>query len=119
MESAFDRCFEYVLQNEDSRASGAVTNEPNGAIARFGINSASHPEVAQAGFYTMGRDAALDYAKNLYKAGYWIPLSLEKLSRWETAAKLLDMAINMGNHATSLLWDHAIAALAIHLPHLG
>jgi len=91
-----DLAFTFVMKNEDSTLSGKVTPEPNGAKARFGVNSLAHPEAVTAGFYEMSHDGALDYAKNVFVQNYWNEVMGDQIMNQDVANKLADLAFNMG-----------------------
>ncbi len=59
----FDSAMSFVLREEG----GYNPNEPDGAIANFGINSKAHPEVDV-------KNLTVDKAMTIYKEDYWNPV---------------------------------------------
>jgi len=96
----YNAAFQFILNNEDSTRSGVVTPDPTNndpsAIARFGINSAAHPEAVKDGFYQMPVDKALEYAEVLYKYAYWVGVSGYQVIVQDVANKIFDLAVNAG-----------------------
>jgi lysozyme family protein len=92
----FEPAFAFMIPHEDYNLTGVVTDEPGGGQARFGINSIAHPEAVTDGFFTMSRDAALAYAKDVYQRDYWNGRGLAAIANQQVASKLFDMAVNMG-----------------------
>lgn len=92
--------FNFVLDNEDSTRSGVVTKDPTDddpkAIARFGINSASHPEALAENFYSMPVEQALVWAEGLYKCYYWLPIKGNKIACQDISNKYMDLSVNSG-----------------------
>lgn len=104
----FGIAFHYLMQNEDSRLSGNVTPDPSAsdpeAIARFGINSAAHPEAVASGFYTMPIADALEWAQKLYKIRYFAGIGGYSIACQDIANKFFDLAVNEGlNQATKIV----------------
>lgn len=130
----FNVAFRYVLQDEDSQLSGAVTpdpvtvspdpNEPykgRNALARFGINSHWFPEAVSEGFYQMDRDRALNWAQALYKHRFFSPIWGYSILSQDIANKFCDLAVNEGiSQATKLMQracNELLAGVAIgYLP---
>lgn len=96
----FDTAFNYMMDNEDRQRSGVVTSDPTAddpkAIARFGINSAAHPEAVAEGFYNLPSAQALLWAEGLYKCYYWLPIKGYKIICQDIANKYFDLGVNEG-----------------------
>ena len=101
----------FVLRHEDAELSGVVTTEPNGGKARFGVNSIAHPEAEKQGFYEMSRDAALQWASDLFKYDYWNPVAGYNLADQNVANKVADLAFNTGVHEGTKILQKAINSL--------
>jgi type VI secretion system secreted protein VgrG len=94
------------MRFEDSIPSGRVTSEPNGGKARFGINSAAHPEM-RPGFWTDPAEIAIKDAEEVEFNGYWRHLQLGGILNQAVANKVFDMAINMGTKPAAVLAQRA------------
>jgi lysozyme family protein len=96
----FRQAADFVLRNEDETLEGAVTPDPTDddphAVARFGVNSARHPEAIREGFYEMGRDAALMWAEDCFKFNYFSPIGGYHIVVQDVANKICDLAFNTG-----------------------
>lgn len=88
----FQIAFTRTMKFEDYNLSGVVTPEPNGGIARFGINSIAHPEVYPE-MQTCSRERALEIAEQVMRTAYW---RFDGVEDQDVANKLFDMAVNMG-----------------------
>jgi hypothetical protein len=92
--------FNYTMKFEDPSLSGKVTPDPSKldprAVARFGINSAAHPEAVRENFYDMNRDDALEYAQNVFKYSYFSPCCGYEIKDQSVCNKLVDLAFNEG-----------------------
>jgi Glycosyl hydrolase 108/Predicted Peptidoglycan domain len=106
--------FENTMGYEDSKPSGRVTAEPEGAKARFGVNSKAHPEMPPS-FWTDPPETAIEQAKAVYHSGYWNPLLLDGLLNQDLANKMFDMAINMGVREGAILAQRAAVALGANI----
>jgi lysozyme family protein len=91
----YNVAFSFMMDDEDWKRSGVVTDEPNGGKARFGINSLAHPEVPPA-FYQADPESALEYAKSFYFTDYWTQISGTLILDQDVANKYLDLAVNLG-----------------------
>lgn len=107
----FDPICEWVLRQEDSTLSGRTENLSDGAgRTRFGITSANNPTALADGFYEMGREEALQYAKAYYKHCYWFPCRGDEINNDEVAATLFNFAVNDGVGQAVQLVQHAVDA---------
>jgi lysozyme family protein len=107
---------EYILVNEDPHLLGEIVQDPTvsdpKAIARFGVNSAAHPEAVREGFFEMSHDAALQYAEDVIKFHYFSPIGGYSIIVQDIANKFCDLAFNEGvNQATKIVQRAVIAAL--------
>lgn len=100
----------FVLRNEDPHLSGIVTND-SGGRTRFGIAERSHPELGDE-FYFGPAEEALATARSIYRSEYWEPICGDSVADQTVAAKLFDMAVNMGVRQAVALCQSAVNALA-------
>ena len=105
----FDEALTFVLRNEDPHLSGVVT-EDSGGRTRFGIAERFHPELGDQ-FYTGPLDQALATARDIYRSDYWLPVRGEEIADQHVAAKVLDMAVNMGVRQAVVLCQRAVNAI--------
>lgn len=102
-----------MLAHEDSTLSGKVTPDPtkndSSAVSRFGVNSASHPEAVKEGFFEMSRDAALQYAEDIFKFDYFNMVGGSNIAEQDICNKLCDLAFNMGVHQACEVMQQALA----------
>src|SRR6185437_13795 len=106
----FDDALAFVLRNEDPHLSGIVT-EDSGGRTRFGIAGRSHPELG-GGFYFGPAEEALATARAIYRTEYWRPMHGDAIDDQSVAAKLFDMAVNMGVRQAVMLCQRAVSAVA-------
>lgn len=105
----FAPAFAFVMKHEDdtlrfdaagnlieplSPHAGKVTRD-SGGETRFGIAKRFHPLLPDS-FYTLPVEGALAIARSLVQGEYWNPLEGDDLKDQGVAAKLLDMAVDMG-----------------------
>lgn len=107
--ACFDEAIEFVLRNEDSQLSGAVTEDAGGRT-RFGIAERFHPELGDE-FYCGDRDRALEIARGIYREEYWRVIQGDRIADQRVAAKLLDMAVNIGVRQAVVLCQRAVNAV--------
>lgn len=112
----FSKAYLATMAFEDARSSGAVTSEPDGARARFGINSLAHPYLPET-FWTGPADEAKEIAAQIEKNGYWSPLRLDEVVDQNIANKLFDMAVNMGVGEATTLAQRAVNNVPSYQPH--
>ena len=107
--------FNYTMHWEDSTLSGAVTPDPTkdnpNARARFGVNSASHPEAEREGFFDMSRDAALQYAEDVFKYSYFSPMNGYQIRNQDICNKIVDMAFNQGCNQAGKIVQRALNSI--------
>jgi murein L,D-transpeptidase YcbB/YkuD len=103
----FKTAFEYTMNFEDRARSGVVTEEPNGAKARLGINSKYNPDMP-AEFWTCPVAQALEIAAIREEARYWKPLKLDQVKDQAVANKLFDEGINASIREAGLLVQRAL-----------
>ena len=104
----FEEALAFVLRNEDPHLSGIVTGD-SGGRTRLGIAERAHPELGD-GFYTGPADQALATAREIYRSDYWQPIHGDEIADQQIAAKLLDMAVNMGVRQAIVLCQRAVNA---------
>ena len=108
--ASFDDAIMFVLRNEDPHLTGIVT-EDSGGRTRFGIAERFHPDLGDD-FYTGPAEVALELAREIYRRQYWDIIRGDDLSSQQVAAKLLDMAVNMGVRQAVVLGQRAANAIA-------
>src|SRR5690348_2451161 len=104
----FDEALAFMLRNEDPHLSGVVT-EDSGGRTRFGIAERFHPNLGHD-FYAGPAEAALRTAREIYRYEYWKPICGEEIRDQQVAAKILDMAVNLGVRQAIVLCQRAINA---------
>jgi type VI secretion system secreted protein VgrG len=90
---------DFVLKQEDSRLLGNVTTirGDRGGPTRFGLASASHPELVSEGYYDparVSRDAALATAEQVYGQTYATPLHIAEIDDQAVATAILSLGVN-------------------------
>jgi lysozyme family protein len=104
-----DKAWKFVLSNEDTTPpSGKVTPEPNGGIARLGVNSVAHPEALARGFYSMPLPEALTFAEDVFKYEYWARIFGYNINSQLIASKWADLAVNEGCRQGTMLVQRAM-----------
>lgn len=104
-----DVAWAFVLSNEDvTPPSGKVTREPDGALARLGLNSHWHQEALGDGFYSMPLGDALVYAKRVFVDDYWAMIDGDLIVSQLIATKVADVAFNGSPHEAILLLQRAV-----------
>lgn len=97
---------DFVLHQEDSRLSGAITTLPGdrGGPTRFGIASRFHPDLVDQGFFDsdgespkIPNDDALAIAEHVYEEECASGLRLADIESQDVADRLLSFAINEGH----------------------
>ncbi len=95
-----DSCFQYTMAFEDPTLAGRTVADPTAADlnahARFGVNSAAHPEAVTDGLYGMNTGDALAYAKKIFEADYFTAVGALALEDDGIAKKYCDLAYNAG-----------------------
>jgi lysozyme family protein len=89
MSAQFDPAFRYGMLNEDYNLTGAITPEPRGGFAKYGINSLAHPDVDLQTLTLAG-------AEQIEEQEYWFQPGLGKLVNQQFASKLYDTGLNLG-----------------------
>jgi lysozyme family protein len=102
----FQQAITFVLKHEDSGLTGKVTCD-SGGVTRYGIAQRAHPEVAVA-------ELTLAQAEEIYRTDYWQKILGEQIEDDKVAAKLLDMAVNMGLHQAVVLCQRAVNFICRH-----
>ncbi|MBB6144704.1 type VI secretion system secreted protein VgrG [Silvibacterium bohemicum] len=90
---------DFVLKQEDSRLLGNITTIPGdrGGPTRFGLASASHPELIAQGYYDpakVNRDAALAIAEQVYEKTYATPMRIADINDQALATAVLSLGVN-------------------------
>lgn len=109
--ASYELGFGYIMRHEDPLLSGIIKQEPEGAIARFGINSLAHPEAKAAGFYEMPRIQALEYASHVYREHYWQIIRAYAIANQNIANKFFDLAVNSGVVEATKIVQRAVNAM--------
>lgn len=92
----FEMALTHILRHEDPTLSGRVVSEPNGGIARFGINSVANPQALEDGFYGMEREKALEYASIIYRHRYFEPCGGFQITDQGVCNLFFDLVVNSG-----------------------
>lgn len=106
-----DSCFRYTMAFEDPSLEGRRVADPTAAdltaVARFGVNSAAHPEALSDGFYGMNPGDALAYARKIFEADYFTPIGGLGIVDDGIAKKYCDLAYNAGVREATLIAQRA------------
>lgn len=97
--SHFDEAILVVLAHEGGY--GNVTGDPGGET-KFGICRRSYPDLDIKG---LTRDQAIA----IYRRDYWLP-AYDRINDRAIAAKLFDMAVNMGSFQAHSIIQRAVSA---------
>ena len=119
-----DQAVEFVLHQEDSKLSGEITTLPgdSGGATRFGVASASHPELVDEGFYkeadgepVIPNDQALAIAEKVYTDDYATPIHLAGIENQDVANRMLSFAVNEGPREAVAIAQKALNSLGYWL----
>lgn len=105
------KAIDWVLEQEDSKISGVITNNPadTGGRTRYGVAERFHPDLTKVGFYdTMSNSEALQIADKVYEEQYATPLLLTEINNQTVANALLSFAINTGVEQAVRIFQRAI-----------
>lgn len=108
----FNEAIAVVLRHEDAHLSGVLT-EDSGGRTRYGVAERFHPKLGD-GFYCGPAEAALETAQQIYRTDYWNAIHGDEILDQQVAAKLLDMAVNMGVRQAVVLCQRAMNAFTKH-----
>jgi lysozyme family protein len=91
----------FVLHEEDSRMTGAVTTlkGDSGGATRYGLASHAHPELIASGFFDEAKtsaSAALVIAEQVYAKSYAAPLHIAEIADQAVATAVLSFGVNSG-----------------------
>ena len=100
----FKKAIAFVLSHEDPGLTGKVTHD-SGGTTRYGISQKAFPAVDVAAL-------TLDQAEEIYREHYWTKVRGDEIDDEDVAAKLLDMAVNMGARQAVVLCQRAINAIS-------
>ncbi len=105
----FDKAFKFLITNE-----GGFSNHINdkGGLTKFGITQMSYPNIDL-------EKLELNDAKEIYFQDFWDPLKLEKIENDVVASKMLDIAVNVGNHQATVILQRALRAVGHHVKEDG
>ena len=94
----FGNIIEWVLRLEDRTLAGKIEDLGDGAgYTRFGLTTKDDGYVTDPTFWTtMGRDAAIEEAKEVYYVKYWVPINGNAIPDDEVAAEIMSPAVNLG-----------------------
>lgn len=92
----FEMALEFLMRHEDPTLSGRVVSEPNGGMARFGVNSVANPQALEDGFYGMEREKALEYASIIYRHRYFEPCGGFQITDQGVCNRFFDLVVNSG-----------------------
>ncbi|MGC1780896.1 MAG: putative peptidoglycan-binding domain-containing protein [Acidobacteriaceae bacterium] len=105
------RAVEYVLREEDSTLSGAVTETrgDTGGKTRFGLASKWHPELLATMFYTtMPTADALQIAMTTLEKDFAAPLRIAEIQDPGIAVKFLSFGVNAGLQTAVRAMQYAV-----------
>lgn len=104
--ASVEQAIDNVLRWEDSTLSGVITEDAGGKT-RFGVAERYHPELSASLFYgSLGRDAALKIATNIYETQYCEPLAIVDMANQDIANKVLSLGVNLGiDRVSKMLQD--------------
>jgi lysozyme family protein len=97
--SAFIKAFEHLLADEGSYTDGG--GDPGGPT-KFGISQRQYPELSIAGL-------TREQAAAIYYRDWWLRFDFAALPE-AIAAKLFNLAVNMGSHQATLCLQRALRA---------
>jgi lysozyme family protein len=115
-----DKAVQFVLGLEDARLKGDVTTLPGdrGGATRFGLASASHPDLVADGYYEVENgepkiphDEALAIAEKTYAEQYGAKVQLEGVDDQDVANRVLGFAINEGPGEATAILQKALGSL--------
>lgn len=113
----FRQACDFVLHNEDPEMTGKVVPDPTSddpkAVARFGVNSARHPEAVREGFFEMKTAAALQYAEDVFKYDYFNRIGGYQIVNQSIANKFADLAFNEGPEEATKIVQRAVNILLL------
>lgn len=92
----FDPAYTWAIPHEDYDLSGAITPEPNGGWARYGINSIANPDIDLKTLTPAG-------GKQRMKQKYWDHFRLGEIKSQKVASKAFDMIINCEYNGAKIL----------------
>jgi lysozyme family protein len=72
------------------------------------VNSIANPKAVADGFFEMPNDTALQYARELFVAAYWVPIGGRAILNQSIANKYADLAYNLGVPESTLVVQRAI-----------
>lgn len=102
----FKKAIEFVLKHEDPKLSGVITRD-SGGTTKFGVSQKAHPSVDI-------ENLSLVDAEEIYREEYWSKIRGDEIGDDHVAAKILDMAVNMGPHQAIVLCQRALNTLALY-----
>lgn len=102
----FKKAIEFVLKHEDPQLRGEITHD-SGGTTKFGISQKAHPSLDI-------ESLSLARAEEVYREEYWSKIRGDDIRDDYVAAKVLDMAVNMGPHQAIVLCQRALNTLALH-----
>ena len=105
----FDKAFKFIITNE-----GGFSNHINdkGGLTKFGITQMSYPNIDL-------EKLDLNDVKEIYFKDFWTSLKLEKIENEVIASKMLDIAVNVGNHSATVILQRALRAVGHHVKEDG
>ena len=107
----FLTAFNYMIANEDYSPSdsryGKTDTDNDGGKVRFGLNSNSFPALLNTDYYTTDVQTAFQTAKDIYSKNQWRQIHGDDIQSNNVAAKVFDMAVNMGSVQAAKLTQRA------------
>jgi lysozyme family protein len=123
-----EKAVQFVLGLEDARLKGDVTTLPGdrGGPTRFGLASASHPDLVADGYYEVDNDEpkiphdeALAIAEKVYAEQYGAKVHIEEIDDQDVANRVLGFAINEGSAEATAVLQRALNSLGASIAEDG
>jgi lysozyme family protein len=96
----FDQAFDYVMSHE-----GGYSDDPvdPGKATKYGISSRTYPDINIA-------NLTMCQAKQIYLDDWWKLYGYDRIPHYTIAAKVFDLAINMGPSEAHKIFQRALHA---------
>lgn len=96
-----DKNFQYAV-NKVLALEGGYVNDPQdpGGETKYGISTRTYPNLDI-------RSLTRDQAVEIYHRDFWLPNHYDRIQDPEVAAKIFDMAVNMGSRTANRLLQRA------------
>ena len=108
-EEKFEKAFGYMIENEGGYVFDK--NDPGGET-KFGISKKSYPHLNI-------KALTLEDAKKIYYEDYWIKGKIDQIQSEIIAAQLLDLTVNLGIRAATIILQRALRSASIYVSEDG